>query len=475
MASKQAAAASAASPFPQVEIGTSLAPGKRGPVGLAPRTDYSRPNTVPAPSPDAGASEQKSMAPRGAEMLPKLAASEGFMGQAQVAVRPTINEMVKQAMAGAVKAVDISREATRQAANLGEKTASAAPPPAASTVSDVEHAEKLASALDYVASLVKQGASLGGPYSLREAKAEVGHGPGALHVLESQVPGKDPIKPNEQGHGHSAQVSKSPALDKSTPAGPATQMETNMGHAEGMHVHGQPTAMVNQKHGSAEKCPKCDKEMSKCSCAKTAGVVNIAAIRGAWAKTAGAKTASDEHEKKETEGLNEAKHGIHKAESAHKSEPENKEAAATAFLGLADAMRGAVKTAEDAINPAHISAGAAVPPDTREAGQPGGVQAKGSGPGMVSSNTGAIHYNKGQAKAEPKTDSNVYWKEPALSSSTDKTLGMAFKHTGEAGTKFASAEGDPGVKTAAARALLTKLAAAADEKKAAEQAAATGS
>ena len=388
--------------------------------------------------------------------------------------RPTINEMVKQAVAGAVRAVDITREASRQAENLGEKTASAAPATvAASSDFDAAHSEKLASALDYVASLIKTSASLGGPYSLTENKVEPGKGPGHLEVLTPQG-GENPFKPNNQGHGSTAQVSKSAPTEKSTANGPATQMQTNIATPGTMHEH-QNVAMVNQKGtkvaAAEEKCKDCGKEKEKCSCAKTAGV-NVAAIRASWSKTAGVKVANKDAEKKETEGMEEAKKGLNKAESAHKSEPENKEAQVASFLGLADALRGVTKVAEDAINPAHISAGSAVPPDTREAGQPGGVQAKGSGPGMVSSNAGAIHYNKGQAKSEPKNDSGTYWKEPALSGANDKTLGMAFKHTGEAGTKFASAGGDAGVKTAAARALLTKLSAAAEAKK--NETAATG-
>jgi hypothetical protein len=234
-------------------------------------------------------------------------------------------------------------------------------------------------------------------------------------------------------------------------------MENNMAHAPGGAGH-QPLAMVNQKTGSAkEMCKDCGKEKEKCSC----GGKMAAAIRERFTKVAGIKTGSSA-EKKETEGMEEAKKGLDKAEAAHKSEPENKKEA-SGFLGLAAVVLPKVKIAEDAINPAQISAGAAVPPDTREAGQPGGIQAKGSGPGMVSSNKGAIDYKKGTAKAEPKTDSNRYWNEPALSGGTDKTLAMSFKHTGEAGTKFASAEGQ--TKTAAARALLTKLAQAAEEKK----------
>jgi hypothetical protein len=454
MKSKHAAGpASAASPFPQPEISTTLPAGKRGPVGLAPRTDYSRVNTGTPPVPDAGGSEQKSMAPRGVETLPKTA-SEDSMGQ--MAVRPTINEMVKNAMAGSLRAVEVTREASRQQSNIEPqtKTASASPSEPVSHATDLEKAEKLASALDYVASLVKQG------FSLHENKVEPGKGPGHLEVLESPG-GTNPFKPNSQGHGNTAQVGKGGAMGKATPAGPSTQMENDHVRAPGGPGR-QPLAMVNQKH-AAKECPKCGKEKCACDDGK------VASIRAAWAKTAGVKTSSDP-EKKETEGMREAEKGLAKAERAHASEPESKKVAS--FLGLADAMRSQVKVAEDAINPAHISAGAAVPPDTREAGQPGGVQPKGSGPSMIASAASATNYTKRQAKAEPKTDSNVYWKEPALSSSTDKTLNMAFKHTGEAGAKIASA-GDPGVKTAAGRALLTKLAEAADAKKKAEQSAAT--
>lgn len=449
---------SAASPLPAPEIKTTLAPGKRGPVGMGGRTDYSRVNSGAPQVADAGASEQKSLAPDSAGMLQKAAASEGSMGS--MAARPTLNEMVKSAMAGASRAASVGREAARQAASMGEKTASAAVEAAVAAahtpvVADkVMAADKLASALDYVAAeLRKEGAQLGGPYTLTEHRTAVGEGPGAIGVLESNVPGKDPIKPSTQGSAHT-QVPKHTPEERSTPNGPATQMESNMAHAPGGPGH-QTLSMVNQKHGSAEKCDKCGKEKEKCAC----GGKMASALRARFAKVAGIKSSSAES--KETEGMAEAKAGLAKAEAAHKSEPENKKEAG--FMGLAAALLPGVKVAEDAINPAQISAGAAVPPDTREAGQPGGVQAKGSGPGMVSSNMGAINYKKNQAKAEPKTDMGAYVKEPALTQSTDKTLEMAFKHTGEAGTKFAGAEGQN--KTAAARALLSKLADAAEEKK----------
>lgn len=443
---------SAASPIPQVEIKTSLAPGKRGPVGTAPRTDYSKVNTGIAPASDAGGMEQKSMAPRGAEMLPKIA-SEDSMGTGTAAVRPTINDMVKKAMAGMQESVKIDQEASRQAANMGEltqKTAAVAQVP----VTEQDQAEKLANALEFLAEeLKKEGAHLGGPYTLREGHVEPGKGPGALQVHESDVKGKDPFKPGNQGHGHSGQVAHSPAEDKTTSAGPATQMANNMNSPAGFHEH-QDLSMVNQRGtkvaGEKEKCKGCDKEKDACVCSSKSAAAYVRA-----------KLASDKKlEAEETKGMETAKQGLERAEKAHEKE-------ANAFAALADIGRQHVKQAEDAINPAQISAGAAVPPDTREAGQTGGVAPAGGQTGLVASNDAARDYKKSTAKSVPKSDLTAYVKEPALSGATDKTLAMAFTHTGEAGTKFAA---DTNVmagsaKTAAARAILQKLAEEADTKK----------
>lgn len=118
-----------------------------------------------------------------------------------------------------------------------------------------------------------------------------------------------------------------------------------------------------------------------------------------------------------------------------------------------------IKQAEDAINPAQISAGPAVPPDTNASGEPGGQPVGGapSGPhSLVHSNDAAINYKKQTAYAPRKSELAAYFSEPALSAATDKTLNEAFAHTGEAGVKISAAQL---VKSASARALLTKLAA----------------
>jgi len=115
------------------------------------------------------------------------------------------------------------------------------------------------------------------------------------------------------------------------------------------------------------------------------------------------------------------------------------------------------KLAEDAINPAHISAGSAVPPDYSEAGQ--GVPSEPSDvtsqKRMIGSNQSAINYTKGQAKAQPKREVSSLLNQPALSSAHDNVLQKAFDHTGQAGVKISMAEGSLRVK--AARALLSNL------------------
>jgi hypothetical protein len=128
---------------------------------------------------------------------------------------------------------------------------------------------------------------------------------------------------------------------------------------------------------------------------------------------------------------------------------------AEALLKTNLARLGLTKTAEDAINPAKISAGpAGAPPgDEPTPAQPQETERQSK---MVASNQAAVDYTKGQAKSVPKDRLREVLKEPALSAATDSTLRQAFANTSKAGVKISSA--DSQVKVAAARALLTKLA-----------------
>jgi hypothetical protein len=114
------------------------------------------------------------------------------------------------------------------------------------------------------------------------------------------------------------------------------------------------------------------------------------------------------------------------------------------------------KLAEDAINPAHISAGAQVPPDASDAGhgvptQPSDVSSQASS--MLGSNQAAIDYTKGRAKADPKSDVAQLLVQPPLSREFDPVLHKVLDHTSAAGVKLSHDV----TKIAAARALLSNL------------------
>lgn len=432
---------SAASPLPSPSISPTFAPGLRGPQGTTPRTNYARVNTGTPPQADAGSESQKSMPPRGAEMLPKRASADGDRTMGNMAARPMLQDLVKAAMVDSARRNSVNAEAELQAEKTAEdkkkcekcgkekdacgcKTASA---PSA------DFAEKLASALDHMAGILLKNADahLGGPYNLSEHL--VGNPPGVSQATASQS------LPDHKGQATPAHVTPmNPPEQKDLKAEHGkTQMKDNID--EGLEHQKMPPNIVSGKHASVYDLIK--------------------------AKLAAAKQASDEHEKQETAGMEAAKKGLEKAEAAHKSEPENKKEGAAAPTSLVDYMTQRVKQAEDAINPAQISAGAAVPPQTSEAGQPGGKPVGGTpqGPsGLVGSNDTARNYKKDQAYAPRKTELAKYLKEPALSMEHDSVLRDAFKHTAVAGTKFAAADPPATDKPAAdPQAEAVKIAAAA--------------
>lgn len=111
----------------------------------------------------------------------------------------------------------------------------------------------------------------------------------------------------------------------------------------------------------------------------------------------------------------------------------------------------------------NITAGPAAAPTGLEAGEMGGVP-NAPRAEMVGSNDAARNFTKGQAKAHEKSELGKYWKEPALTSSTDHALQSAVEHTGQAGVKVSQVNPENLMKVAAARALLTKLSSQVDSK-----------
>ncbi len=408
------AATPSATPIPQVSISSSPAPGKQGPRGLSPRANSSVVNTGAMDNPSIGL-DAKATPPNAAGMLPQRSAlpppqvpqkSEVKMGSQQA--RPSVQDMIKAAMAGSVGRQDIAREASRQAENLGEKTASSREVVVDDEkVASYDAVMKLAEAVEFI---VEEFAK----------EAMPGEGPGALTVMTS--PGGASL-PDKKGQSASHAVPMSTPL-QATPSSSKTQMQNTMDHAQG----------AGQKQQTAMK-----------GASKTAAAIREAAAKLASDKSSGAKPLLD-HVGDNVKGL------------VDKATGEEKKAS------IADRIRAAaaqIKVAEDAINPAHISAGKSTPPDTRESGESGGPSP--SGADKVSSNEKVTNLTRREAKAEAKSDMKAYVTEPALSASHDSVLQAAFSHTGEAGAKIASAM--PGaVKTAAAKALLNSIAQAAQQK-----------
>ena len=384
---------STAAPVPQVQVVPTPAAGKRGPVGTSPRTNYSRVNTGTPETPDAGAVAQKTMEPKVARAHNQLM-SEVSMNT--MAARPTLQQMLKNAMAGAsVGSTKIAEEAKRQLENLegeSDKDKKEEKKDKKSDESEEKvsgaYARKLASAIEYCAELlVKTGADLAGPWNVTESKVEPGKGPGALQVMEA--PSGPPPSDNVGKATAGNQPPKNPGLQRQLASGKdaPTQLENDINHRPG---------------ADAEASWAPDGDHSKLSMAQR--------IKAA------AKQAS--------------------------------------VVQMIRKIAAQQKKAEDAINPARVTAGAAQAPQTLEASDPGpGGEDKNLVP---TTPQGVADFTRRQAKAPMKQEMRQYVDEPMMSESSDKVLANAFGHTDQAGAKISSAQEVS--KVASARALMRRLA-----------------
>lgn len=403
-------------PIPGLAVGNKPAPGQTGPRGLAPRTNYSRVNNGSPVIPDAGTTAQKGAAPDSQGFLPpKIAHSEVSMPAAQT--RRTIQQMIKAASEGAADHAAVSYEAARQLEDEtpAPKTASAGSNELESIPTD--YVDKLASAVEYVLEHSKIDEEVE-PTKV----ATIGEGPNTLPV--SAAPGgKNPITPGSTGS-----ASPSHQVPKSTPS-------VNPGN----QPHGPATALETNK-------PVAGKQ--KVSAAQPQFTAPIAELR----KQATAPAAPAKEEPKKEAAATPAPAAVEGVDSR-----------------LVEYLLNAVKTAEDAINPAHISAGSADSTMLQRsaAGEDGGAPAGGKPQGptnLVSSNDAARNYTKGEAKSQVKGQLAKVLSEPALSSAHDNVLQKVLSHTSQAGVKISSASTEPSMKTAAARAILEKMAEEADKK-----------
>ena len=418
---------STSAPVPQVQVVPTTAPGKRGPVGTSPRTNYSRVNTgAPEPT-DAGAAAQKMMEPKVAGKHNQL--SEVSMNT--MAARPTLQQMLKNAMAGAsVGSSKIAAEATRQLENLeGEGDTNQVSNEPEEKVSGA-YARKLASAVEYCAELLKTSASLSGPWSVTENKVEPGKGPGALTVMEA--PGGPPPSGNPGQATAGNQPPRNPGLQKQLASGTdaATQLANDINHRPGQ---------------DAEASWAPDGDHSKLSMAR---LIKKLASGDVVIQQAAAKPP--------TSAPTALAPAPMAATPTAQPEPTTDLEVDASKMSSVRLIRklAARKLAEDAINPAHISAGSAQAPQTIESDQTG---PGGENKSLVPTTAQEVaNFTRRDAKAPMKAEMKQYLDEPMMSAASDKVLANAFGHTGEAGAKISSVQEVS--KVASARALMRRLA-----------------
>ena len=488
---------SAAAAIPQVQVVPTPATGKRGPVGTAPRTNYSRVNTGTPDTPDAGGISQKSMEPKVARVCNQFM-SEVSMNT--MAARPTLQQMLKNAMAGAsIGSTKIAEEANRQLENLegGSSNAEERTDEPEEKVSGA-YARKLASAVEYCAEILKTGADLAGPWNLTESKVEPGKGPGALKVMESpdgppisensgQARRQPPVTPKLQKQlasgtdaatqiendidrrpGAGSEASWAPMGDQSKLSMVASIRKTAGGVGNYM-VGGLPGVYLGElarEAGTSEDAAALHPQLTGLA-GMGVGVLAGAGLGALIGRTAPAMGAM-------VGGLAGAGIGglgggiagfVKKRNELNKLIAEkkalNKESSVAAIRKIA----ASYKTAEDATSPSHISAGPAKAPQTIEASTPGpGGKNKETVPTTPQS---VAAFKRRDAKANVKAEMKQYLNEPMMSSESDKVLENAFSHTGEAGAKISSVQEVD--KVASARNLMRQLAESAGVNPAAYQ------
>lgn len=555
---KLADGSEAAAVLPQIKVPSTAPPEDKTLPGMVPPVAYTQVNASMPPVPDAGAMAQKSMAPMGAQSLPKTAQQsprEEIMAQHN---RTLVHDLLKEAQNNAARRATIAAEGARQMnKTAAEKCAKCSKEPCECKKKEAQvdmllesgAVEKLAQAVEYI-----------GMQFAEEAK-EAAHGGAALpHGVTASHQTGSPPGPGQQGQGRH-QNPMHPGTQKARPSDSSTQAQNDKDKRPG-GTGEQTTALSGGKGKAAAEMPQLtaaggDPGFNLTGNIKPTltGAARIAAMTGAAGGLSGAlDAAGDEDASNEAIlrsgaggaaggalggaagyglgahlggmagealtkkylgdrmgdlgqvggaamgalggaavgglgghllGKNLATRGM-QGQAAAEQEGAEKGASATfrrnvdfirkeasRALGLTDtvdienkaeALLALKKQAATAGGYGETVAGPqgnGNPPDVNKAGEPGGEPVGGvpQGPrSLVASNQAAINYDKGQSHGVRRQELQSYFSEPALTSSTDKTLGETFAHTGVAGTKLSS---DATTKVAAARALMMNLADAA--------------
>lgn len=497
------------SPVPEVQVLSQPAPGKKGPTGIAPRTNYSRVNPVSPPAPDAGAVEQKSLQPKYGSTMH------------DVTGRPTLQDLVHASMEGAVSRIKLAEEGKRQQENHDgksdekcekcdkdpctcSKTASAAP---GNVAVSTKYAHTVANALEFLSKHHSEAAAE--EKTAAETQGGPGKGPGTLAVTEATASGKIP---EHKGQATPAGVvPMHPAEEKGKPNDhSATAMATNAATPPG--GGGKTPEKIAEADLEKKNLERIKEAFNLAAGGRVGGMGGsggLSAMRPAARAPATGMglTAPFQHAggmgMQSIPGVPAAIAGPAAAGAAASPKPSAAvdPAAAAAMMqqgtlrgalgGMGNKLRGAwssltggapgaapgmvpkfaespegqlafknmtllAKLAEDAINPAKISAGAAVPPQASASGQAGGQPAGGAPKGPtqgISSNQAAIDLTRREAYKNRISDMSKWLTQPMDSAKHDSTLQVTLDHTREAGPKIASAN----VKTAAAQAVLKNL------------------
>jgi hypothetical protein len=494
----QVAPTATMSPLPAVQVPTTPAPKltadlskKPGSAHVGARTNYSRVNTGAPMVSDAGASSQKSLQPKMAGAFFK---SQSEVPMTHAAARPTLQQMLKHAMAGAASAIDSGQiaAAARSQLEVGGNRKEASAPPEGQPISR-EYAHKLASAVDYYAEVTFGKVA-------EDAPTSPGHGPGALDVTESMDgppisedsgqatsgnqppmnPGTGKVAPNavdaataldndaDHRPGAGAEKSWSPDGD-STRFSKVSQIERIRKLAAGRVVDEQRQQAMGRIMATAEE--KLDRDRAR------AGEKSYVPFEGKRSRNAPKPSAAPKPPAPKPSAApkvkpSDVKKGIGIVRRIRNMSRRNKALAGAALgLGTLGAGYGAYralsgkekaassqiglirKLAEDAINPANITAAHNAPePQTLEASDPG---PPGENKGMLPTTPeGVADATKRTVKAPfVKKDMPDYVDEPAFSEPHDKVLQNAFAKTDESGAKISSIDA-----TSAARALFNRLA-----------------
>lgn len=317
--------------------------------------------------------------------------------------------------------------------------------------------EKLASAVEYLNTHYLAKEAEGTPETIGAGK-----GTGAVETnLGSPTPGEQSQVFGQAKHN---QPPMAPGSDVKSPGqvNPATALETD--------INSPPGGTESWENKDVEKQAGKGMDLLRSAASKAGDVASKVGKRGKelvtgsklkvleTGRSMGAGRASDvAKEKAKVWGTRAAGGALAlgagaKAVSAAKGK--KKEAQVERILGIMQ------KLAEDAINPAKISASVTNPHQSSPEGASQAEEAVPSLPGeaskqenLVGSNESAINYTKQQAKAVPKARMGEVIDEPAQKKSTDPVLHQNLDATGEAGVKISSAQA-----RAAGLALLTKVA-----------------